>query len=204
MNRPSVTSRVFFHFPPRLCCDSVAYRHCSSAFGTCTAISVDGSCGTSSASGIDTREGSEDGLCCFIYGFFGSGNGYCSVSNCNNAFGFCNGVQVSEDDTCGTNSPVLATCENLGFGDICSTSSFCGSDSDYCTVTNCEGQFGVCWPHVSQDGTCGPATGGMGCTGSAFSICCSADGDYGNRLDLFYTTDCRLEYGYCCALGHPC
>jgi hypothetical protein len=178
--------------------------NCNSAFGTCTPTSVDGSCGTNSASGIDNCEGSDDGPCCSIYGFCGSGNDYCSTANCNNAFGLCNGVQVSQDGTCGSNSAVLATCEGSGFGDCCSSSGFCGSDSDYCLVTNCDSQFGACWPPVSQDGTCGPANGGTGCTGSAFGTCCSADGHCGNRLDLFCTTGCQPDYGYCCGPGHPC
>lgn len=166
---------------------------CQSGFGNCTAgdnVSTDGSCGKNGK----TCKGSTFGDCCSSGGFCGGSNDHCDAG-CQPTFGDCSAGSgdISTDGACGKNGK---TCKGSTFGDCCSSSGFCGGDSEHCG-TGCQTGFGTCSStggDISTDGSCGK--NGKTCKGSTFGTCCSANGFCGGTSD-HCGAGCQATFGSC-------
>ncbi|KAJ4991971.1 Chitin deacetylase-like protein 9 [Stagonosporopsis vannaccii] len=192
----------------------------SSAASTPTAslpVSSNGQCGT----GIgQTCAGSVFGSCCSLYGYCGSTDIYCLITEgCQLGYGDCttppsvsisippsptSTSKVSVDGTCGEDNGYV--CSGSGLGD-CSY-GWCGSSDTHCGA-GCQNAFGICSGstptgtaplptsslRVSLDGSCGGTTR-QTCSGSTFGSCCSEYGYCGSG-DLYCTGACQPTFGTC-------
>lgn len=179
--------------------------------------STDGTCGN----GVTCLK-SDYGNCCSKYGFCGSSTPYCSEDmGCQKAFGTCGfgnaappplqpspppppppppapapaALKTSTDGVCGNGK----TCSNSVFGSCCSSSSWCGSTSAYCSEDmGCQSAFGTCGKKsqtVSADGRCSSE---VTCLGSSFGGCCSKY-NYCGRTDghCEMSEGCQSSSGEC-------
>jgi hypothetical protein len=105
----------------------------------------------------------------------------------NSGIGDTDQPPVSRDGQCGPNYGGTV-CEESGFGDCCSASSYCGSTDAYCG-SGCQG--GLCLIRApTTDGTCGIGNYGSTCDGWAGGSCCSASGFCGNT-EAYCGTGCQ-------------
>ncbi|KKZ67762.1 hypothetical protein EMCG_06579 [[Emmonsia] crescens] len=83
-------------------------------------------------------------------------------------------MSISIDGKCALD----ISCTGSGFGDCCSTSGFCGTGPEWCSIGNC--LAGACEKDttgISFDGTCGPLfPDNRTCVDSKFGDCCSVTG----------------------------
>ncbi|ETS74682.1 hypothetical protein PFICI_13166 [Pestalotiopsis fici W106-1] len=183
------------------CCSSSGYcggtdafcdAGCQSGFGLCSDavnVTTDGTCGHDGK--ICT--GSTFGNCCSANGYCGDSDSHCGTG-CQQSFGKCSAPSnVTTDGTCGKNGK---TCKGSTFGDCCSSSGYCGSTSDHCSV-GCQSSFGTCdsgSANISTDGSC--SKNGKTCKGSTFGDCCSASNYCGKTTD-HCGTGCQSGFGTC-------
>ncbi|KAF2690172.1 carbohydrate-binding module family 18 protein [Lentithecium fluviatile CBS 122367] len=174
-------------------------------------VSKDGNCGSSSG---QTCLGSSFGNCCSRYGYCGSTNEYCLVTEgCQRGFGTCSSAspisssarptptKISPDGTCGGANGYSCTP-----GNCCSQHGWCGVTSDHCGE-DCQPLFGTCIKpgqpqpsptKISLDGSCGGISG-QTCLGSEFGDCCSQHSFCG-RTPAYCSEGCQPKFGDCNSL----
>ena len=162
------------------------------------------------------------GRCCSKYGWCGTSEKHCSVSQgCQTKFGVCTGtteiidnsLSISKDDRCGKEHGRCPA------GKCCSKYGWCGSSDKYCEISRgCQSEFGECSgtqtstkttsktettktsvkpytsvPTISSDGKCGQGHGAC-----PDDKCCSKYGYCGTTYEHCYISKgCQLGFGSC-------
>ncbi|ORX55928.1 RNI-like protein [Piromyces finnis] len=200
--------------PPGECCSKYGHcgvtvdhcnvsKGCQSAFGSCiddTITTVETpTTETAQPTSNDGRCGEEygscpNGECCSKYGWCGSSNSHCSISEgCQSKFGTCSKeILISTNGKCGSTNgkcPGDACCSKYGY---------CGNSQDYCSlVKGCQPEFGRCLsdldtPAVVSD-KCGKGYGKC-----PSGKCCSKYGWCGTDNNYcMISNGCQSEFGEC-------